>query len=342
MLDGVNIYAYVIGNPIRFVDLTGTELDVPSTQQPKFPVPQIGNNPQNFISDNPHARENWNRALEQVFHGGSPEKNLAKYQQELAKRVPGPQTKANTDRAYARDSFDSVRAKFFAWEARDPSFKYSSEQKENLKSGKAPDDDLQLDHMEKLARNLDRAIDPGNLIWSRGGPKGGLPKDSPHYERHYGSSGRRMEKFQSSHPPESSPRADPTAPYTTPKSVKPPMPALPPTQATPPRMPAMAGTPATPPKMPTNAGTPAALPAIPALPATPAAPPSMPALPPNVPTVSPFVQFVRQFVQHKSYSFEEIHGLPDGVLPPSFFFTPAPLPVGFPPFAPQPVPAWAP
>ncbi len=135
-----------------------------------MPPPDPGNTPFAFLGDDPALLARWDAALDSLFGHGSRTANIAEFQRQLG-QLPAD---ARTD--FARGIFDWMRR--------------------SLWGGAAPEPDLQLGHLSGLAKAPWRALDPWNIYPVRGGPQGGLPAGSQHYEHTYGPSGRRLNNFQ--------------------------------------------------------------------------------------------------------------------------------------------------
>ena len=142
--------------------------------------------PGNFVAESP-ALANWMHAVQEVleprFGRGTPERNLAAFRSHLRGLRRGAQRgagAATTRQGYARQTFNHVREAFWRREGERPSFAYTSSEQGRLGqyAGGYSDHPLtaragmQFHHMEGLAANPHRALDPMNIVFVQGNPTG--------------------------------------------------------------------------------------------------------------------------------------------------------------------------
>jgi hypothetical protein len=139
---------------------------------------------------------NWNRAveisLEGRFHGGSLEENLARFENAVQSRPLGSGRTPGTRSWYGRGVYNQVRSKFYELEARNPSFDYSPAELQLLRAGRAPRAGFQLHHVEHIAKNPVRAVDPYNVVFTEAGQTGGLTKGTGHHTLHYSQGAKQL------------------------------------------------------------------------------------------------------------------------------------------------------
>ncbi len=158
------------------------------------PVPELGQTPFNFISEGP-ALENWKESAREVLQNEfkrnfSSFKDANEYFQNHLKTLLRDQAESFADRMR-----DRVRKSFFRREYRKPSFAYSDDERELLKRGAAPRSDLQLEHLEEVKTKTivrrgisiegrpERALDPANVYFTKGGKGGTAPRGTPHAKK---------------------------------------------------------------------------------------------------------------------------------------------------------------
>ena len=223
MIDGPNLYLFARSNPIRSTDPSGTDSETPELIEGN-PDYAVRNNPDKMFLENANARVNWHNAidatLESEFGLGSPEKNQAAFENKIDSLDDGPQQvkkrlNLKSKLGYARSISNKILYRFYKAEAVKPSWHYSENQiKTKLAKGQAPDPLQQLEHLNDLARNPKGAIGE-DVYFTEGGRKGGIPKDSPHGQKNWGESGRRMRDFQTRMAAPSPPAADVAPPPPT-------------------------------------------------------------------------------------------------------------------------------
>jgi hypothetical protein len=96
---------------------------------------------------------------------------------------------------------DVVRKQVYRNEYKEPSQVYTKAEAENLKNGRAPRDDFQLEHLMEVKTKVrtgkddpwkgqleygfpERALNPDNLYFTKGGPKGTPPTGTLHQKKH--------------------------------------------------------------------------------------------------------------------------------------------------------------
>jgi hypothetical protein len=160
---------------------------------PKPPVPRIGHTPFNFISEGP-ALENWKESVREML-GRNFKKDFATFEdatnhfQKYLSSLPSDEAREH----FGDRMKDRARKNFFRREARKPSFDYTEDQLKRLRGGSAPSEVQQLEHMEEVKTKVrggipvkghpERALDPGNIYFTEGGPGGTAPKGTPHAEK---------------------------------------------------------------------------------------------------------------------------------------------------------------
>jgi len=102
----------------------------------------------------------------------------------------------SSKKGFARNISNRVIARFYRAEGANPSWPYSEAQQGLLKKGQAPDPLQQVEHLNDLAKNPKGAINVDDVYLTEGGPKGGIPKDSPHGQKNWGESGERLRAFE--------------------------------------------------------------------------------------------------------------------------------------------------
>ena len=196
LVDGTNRYRYAWCNPIRFTDpsgTTGAEYTVRS-------------NPEKVFGENPNARRNFNSAVEKVlerqFRLGSLEKNLAALKNKINSLDPeGPQQidkrlNLKSQKGFARSISNKVNARFYRNEAASPSWPYSKPQRALLNKGQAPDPRQQIEHLKPLGKNLEGFLNVDDMYFTEGGVRGAIPRDSPHGEKTWGKTGKRLAAWE--------------------------------------------------------------------------------------------------------------------------------------------------
>ena len=213
LADGPNVYAYARCAPTRFSDSRGTVVDDdpwksndPYKMRPGSPDYTVDANPDKMFSENANARANMQQALDQTleneFHLGSREKNIAAFEKKIDTLSDGPQQIAKrlnkaSKKGYARYLANQTLTRFHRLEAKKPSWSYTPAQKEKLKAGRAPDPLQQLEHLNDLANDPKKSVTSiDDLYFTRGGRKGGIPKDSPHGKKNWGDEGNRMRAWE--------------------------------------------------------------------------------------------------------------------------------------------------
>lgn len=181
--------------------------------KPEYPDPK--GNPWKIVAENPNQLKNWNDALEKRYRQGSPEANTGRFQEELAKRLDGPRRRSGTNRNYAGREFKAVQKNFFKNENKNPTYKYTKEQKARLQKGRAPNPGEQGHHLQTIKRNPGRAVDPSNIARTSGGERG-LQEGSSHWESHYGEGGRKAGAWEASRGSGGGPSTSATAPKPSP------------------------------------------------------------------------------------------------------------------------------
>jgi hypothetical protein len=160
----------------------------------KPPVPKPGQTPFNFISESP-ALENWKAAAKGVLEREFKTTfgTFEEAQEHFRKHLQGlPSDSARED--FGDRMRDRVRKAFYRSEGRNPSYAYKPEDIDRLKNGSAPESGLQLEHMEDVKSKQragtlikgrpERAVDPGNVYVTEGGPGGTAPKGTKHAEKY--------------------------------------------------------------------------------------------------------------------------------------------------------------
>jgi len=154
------------------------------------PVPEVGKTPFHFISEGP-ALPNWKKAATEVLEREFDRKfssfeEAHAYFKEHLKTLPIEEREDFADRMR-----DRVRKNFYRQENRDPSFNYSPHEMKSLKGGGAPRETLQLEHLTEvksdprkgIVGHPEMALDPSNVWFTEGGPRGTAPKGTPHGEK---------------------------------------------------------------------------------------------------------------------------------------------------------------
>jgi RHS repeat-associated protein len=204
MKDGLNLYAYARSNPMSRHDPYGTQSQGAGEDESSY---SVRSNPEKLFIENENAGKNWNAAANQVLESefglGDPAKNRAAFEAKIDTLSSGPQRvdgrlDPGSKSGYARGLFDQVRQRFYELEAKSPSWQYSDEQKDRLKRGAAPDPKQQIEHLFELAEHPKEALDYQHLYFTEGGLRGSLPKGSPHWEKHFGETGRRLRNWMAS------------------------------------------------------------------------------------------------------------------------------------------------
>jgi hypothetical protein len=167
-------------------------------------------NPEKMLMENQKARQNWMDAidvvLEKQFKKGSPGENWLEWEKKIDSLPDGPQQirrrlNLNSKSGFARSTLNRVRDRFYKFEA-DParsSSIYTDAQRGLMRQGKAPDPLQHIEHLNDLANDPKRSLDPDNLYLTEGGEKGGIPKGSPHGQKNStepGSTGQRLRDWQ--------------------------------------------------------------------------------------------------------------------------------------------------
>lgn len=160
----------------------------------KPPVPKPGHTPFNFISESP-ALENWKVAVKEMLEREFKMKfgSFEEAQEHFRKHLQGlPSDSARED--FADRMKDRARKAFYRKEGRAPSYAYKPEDIPKLKGGTAPESGMQLEHMEDVKSKKrggkfikgrpERALDPGNIYVTEGGPGGTAPRGTKHAEKY--------------------------------------------------------------------------------------------------------------------------------------------------------------
>lgn len=164
------------------------------TNDQKPPVPRPGNTPFNFISESP-ALTNWEDSVKEML-GREFNTTFSTFQeaqehfQQYLKSLPSDAAREE----FADRMRDRARKAFYRREGAKPSYNYSEKDKVKLKNGAAPESGLQLEHMEDVKTKRrggeiiqghpERALDPGNIYVTEGGPGGTAPKGTKHAEKY--------------------------------------------------------------------------------------------------------------------------------------------------------------
>jgi RHS repeat-associated protein len=228
--DGLNLYRYVSGNPVRLHDPGGTD-EKPYPGSKNSPTPyNVRSNPDKMFAENKHALSNWQKAqaiiLENIYEQGSLKANIAAFEAHIDEKDPdGPQKigkrwNYKSQKGWARYVAFRIQQQFYRLESKSPTWNYSSDQIKNMAKGMAPDPLQQFEHIDPLAKNPKNAFNAKSVYLTEGGPKGAIPKESAHGKVTFGELGKRLRAF-----------IERTACYNTPNGEPPPpkpVPAPPP------------------------------------------------------------------------------------------------------------------
>jgi hypothetical protein len=159
------------------------------------PVPEPGHTPFNFLSESP-ALPNWKEATKEMLQrefGGMNFKTFEDAQEHFRSYLRTLKDD-DTRQAFADRMRDRARKNFYRREYARPTYSYTPDDKENLKRGAAPGSGLQLEHLQdvkskeieglKIEGRPELALDPENIYFSKGGPRGTAPRGSKHAEKY--------------------------------------------------------------------------------------------------------------------------------------------------------------
>jgi hypothetical protein len=171
---------------------TPTLMREPGDDKP--PVPKPGQTPFNFINESP-ALPNWEDSVKEMLEREFKKtfnsfQEAQEYFEQYLKGLPSDDARE----VFADRMRDRARKAFYRREAAKPSYKYTSEDMTKLKNGAAPESGLQLEHMEDVKTKRrggelikgrpERALDPGNIYVTEGGPGGTAPRGTKHAEKY--------------------------------------------------------------------------------------------------------------------------------------------------------------
>ncbi|MFN0194229.1 MAG: DUF4157 domain-containing protein [Aestuariivirga sp.] len=167
----------------------------------KPPVPTPGHTPFNFISESP-ALPNWEAAVKGMLEREFRQKfgTFGEAQEHFRKHLQGLPSDADRE-DFADRMRDRARKAFYRKEGANPSYDYKKSDDPSkpddisrLKKGAAPESGMQLEHLEDVKSKLrqgelikgqpERALDPGNIYITEGGPRGTAPKGTKHAEKY--------------------------------------------------------------------------------------------------------------------------------------------------------------